>query len=651
MSANASSLKSAKDRDLRWWTDSHKEEADRAACIRKCAAAIWVDQTNMRMEMLRAARLYGSIPMLGLSPKLYRRRAASTRASKLALNVIKSVSDTYVAMLTDDEPRVTFDTNGADWGLQQKAQRLEQFNDGIFFDTDVYDLTPQLGLDTCIFGVGVLKPHIEWNGWDQTDKPANDTEQPRIVYDRLHPWRLLRDDQEWFSGKGRTQYEITYADKLALMEEYPDRAADIDARSGSDDFNEWGDGSASFLDLQSDDVCIVEAWHLPRTRNSGDGLHVITCGDVVLFEGPWKVTDFPHEVLYRLRPAFGGTWGDALAAELEGIQYEINVLLQKIQRSHHLLAAGHWLVSNGSEIATGTIDNQIGSIIRYTGIPPELKVVEAVAPDVYGQLDRLYNRAFEIVGVSQQAAQGQKPSGLNSGKALLVYADIVSKRFQPSYRLYQHFMVRLARKNIAMAREIAAKCPDYSVKATGPEMMETVKWADANMEDEEFLMKPFATNEIAEEPAGKLEIIQGLANSGYIMDKPDVMRLLNIPDLKEYQSLSDATYDWVMEIVDSIMRKGEYKGPEPFMTKTQMIDAIGRMQRAYYKYGQKKNVPEERLQMMRDWMVQATELITTNALKLPEPPPPPQPMMAPPQPPGMMPPPAPAPMMAPQVAA
>ena len=658
-------IASAEARDRRWWTEAHSEEKDRASCIRRCASQIWTDQTATRQEMLRAARLYGSIPLLGLAPKLYRRRAVSTRRSKLALNVVKSVSDTYVAMVTDDEPRVTFDTNGADWSLQQKADRLEQFNDGIIYDTDFYDLAPQLHLDAALFGAGIMKPYIQWNGWDE--EPANDAdedaaatarrddeaekkEQPRICYERVHAWRLLRDDEEWFSGKGRTQYEVSYIDKLALMEEYPERADDIATSSTGKDFDEWGDDAVSFTDVESDDVCVIEAWHTPRAKTSGDGLHVIMCGDVVLFEEPWREIDFPHEVLYRLRPAFGGVWGDALAAELEGIQFEINVLLQKIQRAHHLLAAGHWLVENGSEIATGTIDNQIGSIIRYRGIPPELKVVESVAPDVYQQLDRLYQRAFEIVGVSQQAAQGQKPAGLNSGKALLVYADIQSKRFQPSYRLYQHFMVRLARKNIAMAREIAKRYPDYAVKATGPDMMETVKWADAEMEDFEFLMKPFATNELAEEPAGKLEILQGLATAGYVPDKQDVMRMFaGHLDLKDYETTNDADYNWTMMVVDSIMRKGKFVGPEPYFTKSQMIEAIGRVQKQYFKFSIKQGVPQDRLDLLRDWMNQATELVTTNALKLPEPTPPPAPPMMPPPGAGM--PPAPMPAPAPPMAA
>jgi hypothetical protein len=657
-----SAMVSARRADMRWWTKEH--ESDRAQCIAQVATSIWKDQTMVRQEMLRAARLYGSIPLLGLSPRLYRRRNVSTRRSKLALNVVKSVSDTYVAMLTDDKPKVTYTTNGGNHDLQQRAMLLTQFTDGIFFDTDVHDTAGQLALDCALFGVGVLKPIIQWNGRDE--EPENDVkaeeaaeaeseeekendsvrEQPRIAFDRVQPWRILIDETEAYSGNPKTLYEITYIDRLALMEEYPKHADKIQS-SQLRDFDEWGSESGTFTDTITDDIAVIEAWHLPRTGRSGDGRHTIICGGVILFDEEFDQRDFPHEFLYRLRPAFGGVWGDALAAELEGIQLEINVLLQKIQRSHHLLAAGHWLVENGSDIVTGQLDNQIGSVVRYRGVPPQLLTVQAVAPDVYQQLDRLYERAFEIVGISQQVAQGQKPAGLNSGKAMLVYADVVSKRFQPSYRLFQTFFVKLARKVITLARQISDRFPEYAIKAVGPEMMQTIKWADANLEDHEFVVRPFATNELADEPAARMEIVQGLANAGYVFDKTDVLRLLDMPDLKSYMADVDSPYNWVMNLVDDILKEGDegYQAPEPYMSREQLIDAIVRVQRAYFR-AKREKVGEDKLALLRSWMNQAAEMVNTpGALKIPSPPPPPPP-------PGAGPPPgAPPPGMAPPMAA
>jgi hypothetical protein len=111
----------------------------------------------------------------------------------------------------------------------------------------------------------------------------------------------------------------------------------------------------------------------------------------------------------------------------------------------------------------------------------------------------------------------------------------------------------------------------------------------------------------------------------------------------------DATYDWTMSCIEDIVNKGKYVGPEPFMTKAQMIDSISRFQAAYFQ-ASRKRIPQELLAMLRDWMVAGTELVTTNALKLPEPP---APVVNPPPPgvPMQGAPPVMAPPMAPPMAA
>jgi hypothetical protein len=43
---------------------------------------------------------------------------------------------------------------------------------------------------------------------------------------------------------------------------------------------------------------------------------------------------------------------------------------------------------------------------------------QAMHPEVYNHLDRLYQRAYEISGISELSATGKKPAGLESGAAL-----------------------------------------------------------------------------------------------------------------------------------------------------------------------------------------------------------------------------------------
>jgi len=63
------------------------------------------------------------------------------------------------------------------------------------------------------------------------------------------------------------------------------------------------------------------------------------------------------------------------------------------------------------------------------GTKPSYEVAPCVPQEMYAQLQRLIEYAYQQSGVSSLAAQGQKPAGLNSGEAIRNYDDIQSDRF------------------------------------------------------------------------------------------------------------------------------------------------------------------------------------------------------------------------------
>jgi hypothetical protein len=609
-------------------------EDRRAQAIYDSASRIWRSHEPTRNAMFSAWRLYSNQPLMGLSPRLYKQRAPTATGERLSFNVVKSVTDSYVALLTKDEPKITFQTAGADYGLQRKADRLETFVDGIYYDADFYETASLVALDSALFGLGIVKIFAD----------EDEDDDPHIRIERVFPWELICDAEEATWGKPPTVYQIRYVDRLALMEEYPEQASEILSKAPKAASFDSSMSPTNEDDTLSDLVIVIEAWHV--ARKGQEGRHCITTGDVLLVDEEYSRKCFPFEILYRLKPTIG-IWGSSLAEELKPIQREMNVLLDKIRRSHHLLAAGHWLVENSSQINTNTMNNQIGSIVRYRGIPPQFLAVQAVAPDVYAHLDRLYSRAYEIIGISPLAAQSQIPANLQgSGKALLVYADVQSQRFQPSYREYQHWFRRIARQVITVAREISDAHPSFEVRAAGRSTMSVVRWADASLRDAEFTLKMAPTNKFADDPAGVLKQIQEFANSG-MMNPQDAARLLSEhPDFEAWAAQINAPYDLVMSLVERMIDQGEYVGPEPFMplNPPDGNGAIKWVQFAYLK-AKLDGVPEERLDLLRRWLTEAHDMASPP----PSPPanengaPPPPGQAAPPPPPG---PPGPPPPMA-----
>jgi hypothetical protein len=578
--------------DVQWWEKGNEDQ--RAQIICDVAARIWRDQQPARDSMLRAARMYGNLPMMGLSPKLYRQRTLS-RGRRLSLNIIKAVVNTYTAMVTKDQPKVSFVTSGGDDELQRKAKKLEKFVDGTTYDQGFKVQSYQCVRDSSLFPFGVVKFFKDYT-----------SKKPRVGMQRTLPWEWLFDDQEAADGKPPNGYHVKFCDRRAIADMVkrgafgqkpnPKLAAEIELSANTSGFDDIGE---SFEQVNLVEWCaLVEAWHLPPDSET-KGRHTISVVGVEepILDEEYDWHRFPCELLYREHPV-QGVHGESLAEELAPIQVEISRLLMLIQRAQ-MYVVGHWVVEENSRINTNAIDDVTASIIRYAGTPPRYEAPQTVAGDVYTHLDRLWNRAFEVIGVPQMTAAGTKPAGLNSGKAIQTYADVTSTRFKPNYAEYQDWYMRSAQQILHWAAEIAEEHPEFEVRAPG-RMMEAIRWADVHLREEEYVLQMYPTNKLADEPSARLSQVQELLNSG-MMDPEDGRRLLDMPDMEAVNSYKQASYDNTMEAARRIIEEGEYFGP---VSQMNLKDSIARMQEVYLK-ARFDRVSTERLDMLDQWIQEA----------------------------------------------
>lgn len=590
-------------RSARWYAAENTR--DRAAKLTSVAQQLWNNQRGERDDMRRAWRLYGNFPYVGLGARLYKRsERGASRA--LSFNVTKSVIDTYTAMITKDRPKLTVQTIGADWETQQRAKAIEQFIDGINYEARVYDTAARFVLDSGIFGTGWAKCYANYD----------DEEKPRIAVERVFPWEVLMDPLEAVHGKPATRYQIAWHDKYELREEYPEFKSKLMA-AGSGVFEDGGD-RGGYADL-IERVAVVEAWRLPR--RGIPGRHSLACGDVLLVDEPWTRTFDPFEPLVRYDPIMGVT-GDSLSLELEPIQTQINILLDKIRRSHHLLAAGYWLVEQGSDIISNQLTNQIGQILKYRGTRPQLEAPAVVAVEIYQHLDRLYQKAYELPGIPPLNAQGQKPAGLNSGRAQLVYADTTTQRFQPSYRKYQEWYWQLSRHYIALSREISESTPGWTLPAqTQRNIFSAVAWADANLDDSEFTVRLKPTNALADDPEGVLDNATTLVAQGMISPDEGLALLTQNEDWATFLEEKLASRNLAMKMGDAALNHGKFISPEPDMN---LQDAVSRIT-ALKLDAIERDAPQDRIDLLDRWLVRAKAMLKAAA-----PPPSPPATAAPP---------------------
>jgi len=274
-----------------------------------------------------------------------------------------------------------------------------------------------------------------------------------------------------------------------------------------------------------------------------------------------------------------------------------------IQRSMHLMGSFKVFIENGSKIVKEHLNNDVGSIISYTGTPPMYVTPPIVAPEVYQHLQTLKNSAYEQAGISQLAASSLKPEGLNSGRAIREYNDIQTDRFHSVAKSYENMFMDVARLSIEVVKMIAAEQGGYEVRVPGKKAVDTIEWKDIKLTDDEYVMQCFPVSSLPNDPAGRLATIQEYAQAGFLSPR-QARRLLDFPDLEQVENLANAEEDYLTMVFDKIVDDGDYTSPDPLddlaMAKQLCLE--------YYAKGKANNLREDRLELLRRYLAQISEI-------------------------------------------
>src|SRR5574343_389864 len=108
-------------------------------------------QSYRQEDNIRNMKLYGNNDYVGISAyNYYRSESTSTTLQRVTLNVIQSMIDTVVSKVTKNKPKPYFLTDGGDFSMQRRGEKLTQFIEGVFYSTDFYKKTEMAFKDACI---------------------------------------------------------------------------------------------------------------------------------------------------------------------------------------------------------------------------------------------------------------------------------------------------------------------------------------------------------------------------------------------------------------------------------------------------------------------------------------------------------------------
>ena len=187
---------------------------------------------------------------------------------------------------------------------------------------------------------------------------------------------------------------------------FPSHKADIKIAGKA-----FPDNSADSSKTVSDQIMVVEGWHLRSGPKAKDGRHMIACTEGVLFDEEYNKDKFPFVFLHYSNRMLG-FWSQGISEQLMGTQMEINTLLYTISRAIKLVGVPRVFIEEGSKVSKATNNNDVGVIVGYRGTKPIYEVAPCNAPELYEQLQRLIDYAYQQCGVSALQASSEKPAGL-----------------------------------------------------------------------------------------------------------------------------------------------------------------------------------------------------------------------------------------------
>lgn len=599
-----------------WWQrpDDARDDEDPKAHEKLGAVIRHLEreQDRKRSLLLYGAMYGGGVPPAGggMAVDSYIRTSSGNNRGNLSLNVSRSVVDAVVSrVFSKSEPKLSYVTEGGGPEKQRNAQQLERGVDGCFYNTRAYPKFVLAGRDGCVYGTGITKIYPNFD-------------EHQVEVERWRPWEMLFDDAECIYSSGdvtgtegaRNLYTRKYVDKWRLMhlvrtgvlcpdasaEDIADRLFYLDKLTGTkDDDAEFGYSAIAYR------IRLEEAWHRPSGRDAEDGRHVIGAANVTILDEPWdggpRGRPWPF-TWYKWSEPIEGFYGQGLVELGAGIQAEINKLVKEIQAGHHLIK-GKWLIAQGSEVIAAHINNDLSALLRYKGIKPEYVPPAIISPEVYSHLWNLVQKYYELSGINQQAAQAQKPAGLDSGEAQRVYADQQTETLLDKGKRFESYVRDSGQLVTDSARALARK-GSYEVRAMADDAFQTIDWK--RLEDPDgYELRVSPTSSLPGTPSGKIELAEDLLKVGDI-DAADLMEIIGMPDILQTTTEKQASRRLVRKRVGEMLLDGKPYEPHAFLNLPEAVVIATNM----LNNAEDKETDDAKLQLVRDFIVKAQKLVS-----------------------------------------
>lgn len=494
--------------------------------------------------------------------------------------------DAVHSKIAKTHPRCRVLTEDGDWELQTRAELLTTWLDGEFDALGLDEIGERVFLDALIDGTGAIYTGV------RHDEPYVERVRIRDLY--VDPLEQVHDAV-------RSLYRVRRMDCGVLCELFPGHEEEIRKAKRLDPDPDLSPITGEVADI----VMVIEAWRLADGPKSKGRHSIVIDGGTLLDDREWVGKRFPFSFVHWSRDP-DRFFGVGLVEQMLAPQSELNDIAEQNSEARHLFVP-IMQAEEGSTIEDMT--NDVGRVYRYPlGRQPATVTYPSAMFESMARLEDAYiQRVWNLAGISQLSVASQKPAGLNSGKAIQNFTDVESERFAVGERSWERLFIDVGENLVAAAEDIcksdAGKAQKLSVMG-GKDALESVTYADARLADKPSKIRVFPVSKFSNSLSAKIDEIEKLVTAQMIPDIEDARELMDIPDLKRFNTIQGAGRRLIRKIVDKALKYGEATSPDPYMPLPYFIKYAS----LSANYAAECGCPDAHVQALRDMVQFAIEM-------------------------------------------
>jgi hypothetical protein len=504
-------------------------------------------------------RAYHGRPMIPAGPMSTSASTVLPRASLYVAglealaqeNLLRSAIDTACSQIVR-APAYKFVTTEGYWSQQVSARKLSRLLTALSHSAGVEDEANPIMVDcmTCMCGFGMWVIN--------EDEP--------IRFERVLPHRVVWNPAEGPSPRTLGVRDAIPRSTLRMRFEGKEVNDHLISKRDIDELPIYRPTPEFFLDHpwsylpESDMVEVCYAWR----KSSGDdvGHYTMVSGHVVLADEEYDVPVWPIVPL-RWSESYDTFAGVPGARQALAAQMRVNRMNRAIDEAQSKLCVPKVGIPIGSPVSWKT--NAIAEFFEFNpalGTPIVVTPGAVLPAEFYNEAQRVRASVFELFGVSQAVAQGNKEAGLNSGIAQRERRAVAEGRLLLHAMRLERWYADVARVGlILLARQRGLGKVTW--RDLSP-LAKEVDWERLHAERDEIEIRAYITSAIPTEPAGRAETVEEWVQQG-VITRSRALRLQADPDTARIEDQESAVEDLVLKMIDKAIVDGDEVSPDPLM--------------------------------------------------------------------------------------